>query len=178
MRSRDDLVVTRVALGNQLLSTLESFWPGAACIFCDITSPIALAFLKRYPSAVAATGLSEAALGEFCRSQHYSGHRSTAQLLARLNSAPAGLAGPLTHDAAGQLVHSMVAVLQPLVGQITELTRRIKRFVASLPDGQIIMSCPRAGHVCAAQVLAELGDVRERFPWSNSPPRPRPVPYP
>ena len=34
----------------------------------------------------------------------------------------------------------------------------------SLPDGQIIMSFPRAGHVCAAQILAELGDVRERFP--------------
>jgi transposase len=26
------------------------------------------------------------------------------------------------------------------------------------------MSFPRAGRVCAAQILAELGDVRERFP--------------
>ena len=164
VRSRDDLVTTRVALGNQLLSTLQSFWPGAARIFCDITSPIGLAFLKRYPSAVSATRLSEAALGRFCRSQHYSGRRSPAELLARLNSAPAGLAGPLTSDAAGQLVRSMVAVLQPLVEQIAELTRRIERFVESLPDGQIIMSFPRAGHVCAAQILAELGDVRERFP--------------
>ena len=164
VRSRDDLVATRVALGNQLLSTLQSFWPGAARIFCDITSPIGLAFLKRYPSAVSATRLSEAALGRFCRSQHYSGRRSPAELLARLNSAPAGLAGPLTSDAAGQLVRSMVAVLQPLVEQIAELTRRIERFVESLPDGQIIMSFPRAGHVCAAQILAELGDVRQRFP--------------
>ena len=58
----------------------------------------------------------------------------------------------------------MVAVLQPLVAQIAELTRRIERFVESLPDGQAIMSFPRAGHVCAAQLLAELGDVRQRFP--------------
>ena len=68
----------------------------------------------------------------------------------------------MSHTA--QVVRSMVAVLKPLVAQITDLKRRIERFVASLPDGQIIMSFPRAGHVCAAQILAELGDVRERFP--------------
>ncbi|KLN52047.1 IS110 family transposase [Variovorax paradoxus] len=164
VRSRDDLVSTRVALGNQLRSQLEAFWPGAACIFCDITSPIGLAFLQRYPSPTSAARLSEAALRRFCRSQHYSGRRSPAELLARLNSATAGLAGPLATDAAGQLVRSMVAVLQPLVEQIAELTRRIERFVESPPDGQIIMSFPRAGRVCAAQILAELGDVRERFP--------------
>jgi transposase len=164
VRSRDDLVATRVALGNQLQSTLEAFWPAAACIFADITSPIGLAFLKRYPSPASAARLSEAALGRFCRSQHYSGRRSPAELMARLHSAAVGLAGPLPNEAAAQLVRSMVAVLQPLVEQIAHLTRRIERFVASLPDGQIIMSFPRAGHVCAAQILAELGDVRERFP--------------
>ena len=57
-----------------------------------------------------------------------------------------------------------MAVLRRLVEHIAHLTRRIERFVESLPDGQIIMSFPRAGHVCAAQILAELGDVRERFP--------------
>lgn len=164
VRSRDDLVATRVGLGNQLRSTLEAFWPGAACIFADITSPIGLAFLKRYPSAASAARLREAALSRFCRAQHYSGRRSSAELLARLRSAATGLAGPVTNEAAAQLVRAMVAVLQPLVAQIAELTRRIERFVESLPDGQIIMSFPRAGHVCAAQILAELGDVRERFP--------------
>ena len=164
VRSRDDLVAARVGLGNQLRGTLEAFWPGAACIFADITSPIGLAFLKRYPSPTSAARLNQAALGRFCRAQHYSGRRSPAELLARLRSAATGLAGPLTNEAAAELVRAMVAVLQPLVAQITELTRRIERFVESLPDGQIIMSFPRAGHVCAAQILAELGDVRERFP--------------
>jgi len=36
--------------------------------------------------------------------------------------------------------------------------------VANLADGQIIMSFPRSGRICAAQILAELGSVRERFP--------------
>ena len=37
----------------------------------------------------------------------------------------------------------------------------------SLPDGVLMMSFPRAGQVCAAQILAELGDVRERFPSAD-----------
>lgn len=164
VRSRDDLVRTRVALGNQLSSTLQSFWPGAAHVFADITSPIALAFLARYPSPQSAARLNDVRLGRFCRSQHYSGRRSPAELLARLRAAAVGLAGPQAAEASAQVVSSMVAVLQPLVQQIAELTRRIERFVEDLPDGQIIMSFPRAGHVCAAQILAELGDVRERFP--------------
>jgi transposase len=164
VRSRDDLVHTRVALGNQLTSALEAFWPGAACIFADITSPIALAFLARYPSPASAARLNEARLRRFCQSQHYSGRRSAAELYARLHAAADGLAGPLAVDALAQVVTSTVAVLQPLVEHIGVLTRRIERFMESLPDGQIIMSFPRAGHVCAAQILAELGDVRERFP--------------
>ena len=164
VRSRDDLVAARVALGNQLYSTLEAFWPGAACIFADITSPIGLAFLHRYPSPTKAARLSEAQLERFCRTQHYSGRRSPAELLARLRAAAHGSAGQLSNESMAQVVCSMVAVLKPLVAQIADLTRRIEVFVASLPDGQIIMSFPRAGHVCAAQILAELGDVRERFP--------------
>jgi len=164
VRSRDDLVSTRVALGNQLYSTLEAFWPGAACIFADITSPIGLAFLHRYPSPAKAARLSEAVLERFCRTQHYSGRRRPGELLERVRAAAKGLPGPLTNESMAQVVRAMVAVLKPLVAQIAALTRRIEAFVASLPDGQIIMSFPRAGQVCAAQILAELGDVRERFP--------------
>ena len=164
VRSRDDLVGTRVALGNQLRSALEASWPGAACIFADITSQIGLAFLKRYPSPASAARLNERRLQAFCRREHYSGRRSAAELLTRLRSGACALGGPATVDAMAQVVRSLVAVLQPLVDQIAELTRRIERTIEELPDGQIIMSFPRAGHVCAAQILAELGDVRERFP--------------
>jgi hypothetical protein len=53
--------------------------------------------------------------------------------------------------------------LQSLVGEIARITSRIEHMIAELPDGKIVMSFPRAGKICAAQILAELGDVRERF---------------
>jgi len=164
VRARDELVASRIRLANQLGSTLDAFWPGAAVVFAAIDSPIGLAFLRRYPTPASAARLNEASLRRFCRSNHYSGHRSAAELLARLRSAAPGHAGPLTADAMAQVVLALVAVLDRLVDQLTQLSRRIECFVESLPDGQIIMSFPRAGHICAAQILAELGDVRERFP--------------
>lgn len=164
VRARDDLVATRIALANQLRSTLAAFWPGAAVIFAAVDSPIALAFLQRYPCPARAHGLSAAQLRRFCRAQHYSGRRSPEELLARLRAAAAGHAGEQASAALAEVVLALVAVLQPLVQQLAALTQRIEQFVASLPDGQILMSFPRAGRVCAAQILAELGDVRERFP--------------
>jgi transposase len=167
VRSRDDLVAARIAAGNQLTSTLQAFWPGAAGVFADACSPIGLAFLRRYPSPRSAARLSAAQLERFCRAQHYSGRRSGAELLARLRAAAQGLVGVQTEQAMAQVVRSLVAVLKPIVTQIAELTRRIEGFMHSLPDGHILMSFPRAGQVCAAQILAELGDVRERFPSAD-----------
>ena len=48
VRGRDDLVATRVQLANQLRSVLQSYGAGAAEVFADVDSPIALAFIQRY----------------------------------------------------------------------------------------------------------------------------------
>ena len=162
-RSRDDLVVQRVALANQLRALLESFWPGAAAIFADVDSPIALAFLARYPTPASAAHLGEKRLAAFLARQAYCGRRPAAELLDRLRAAPAGLAGPAECEAKGELVRTLAAVLEPLVTQLQQLTASLEHAVAQHPDGPIIMSFPRAGRVNAAQILAELGDDRARF---------------
>lgn len=164
VRGRDDLVAQRGALANQLRSTLESFWPGAAAIFAAIDSPIALAFVSRYPTPDSASRLGEKRLASFLASHAYCGRRSPAELLARLRAAPTGLAGNAEADARGELVRALATVLERIVAEIAKLSSRIEHTVAELPDGKIVMSFPRAGRICAAQILAELGDVRERFP--------------
>jgi transposase len=163
VRTRDDLVADRVALANRLRSLLEGFWPGAAVIFADIASPIALAFLQRYPTADSAMRLGEKRLAVFLARHSYCGRRSPAELLGRLHTPPQGHSGDAETKASGELVRALATVLASLVAEIVKLTRRIEQAVAELPDGQIIMSFPRAGRICAAQILAELGDVRERF---------------
>ncbi len=164
VRGRDDLVGARVALANQLAALLHSFWPGAAAIFADVASPIALAFLERYPTPDAAARLGPKRLAGFLAQHRYCGRRSPDTLLERLRGAPEGCAGEAEAEAKGELVRALARTLQTLVAEIAKLTGRIEHTIAELPDGKIVMSFPRTGRICAAQILAELGDVRERFP--------------
>jgi transposase len=167
VRGRDDLVAQRVALANQLRALLERFWPGAAGVFADIDSPIALAFLARYPTPQAAEHLGERRLAQFLRRHAYCGRRPAAELLARLRRAPVGRAGDAECEASGDLVRSLVAVLLPLVAQIQQLSAAIAAALADHPDGPLVQSLPRSGQVNAAQLLAELGDDRARFPTAE-----------
>jgi transposase len=163
VRLRDDLVGQRVALANQLRNLLEQFWPGAAVIFADIDSPIALEFLERYPTPQAAVGLGEKRLAAFLARHAYCGRRSAAELLARLRGAACGHNGELEAEAKGECVRALVAVLKPLVGQVQVLTAAVEHAVTAHPDGLVVTSLFRSGRVCAAQILAELGDDRGRF---------------
>lgn len=167
VRGRDDLVATRVQLANQLRGLLEGFWPGAVAIFAEIGSPIALAFVARYPTPDSASRLGEKRLAGFMAQHAYCGRRSPADLLARLRAAPVGLAADTEADAKGEIARALAGALERLVAEIAKLTSRIEHAIAALPDGKIVMSFPRTGRICAAQILAELGDVRERFPTED-----------
>ncbi len=163
VRMRDNLVAQRIALANQLRALLERFWPGAAVIFADVDSPIALAFLQRYPTPQSAQYLGEKRLQAFLVRHVYCGRRSAKELLARLLSAPMGLVGAVEMDANGELVRALVSVLEPLVAQIQRLTAAIERAIAAHVDGPVFTSFPRAGQLNAAQIFAEIGDDRQRF---------------
>lgn len=163
VRTRDDLVAERVGLANQLRALLDRFWPGAGAIFADVDSPIALAFLRRFPTPQSAERLGEKRLAAFLARHAYCGRRSVRELLERLRSAPGGRVGDLEADASGELVLAFVAVLEPLVAQIQRLTAAVEHALESHPDGALVASFPRVGRVNAAQLLAELGDDRGRF---------------
>jgi len=167
VRGRDDLVAQRVALANQLRALLERFWPGAGSIFADVDSSIALTFLARYPTPQSAERLGERRLAQFLRRRAYSGRRPAAELLARLRGAPRSRTGDAETEASGQLVHALVAVLTPLVAQIQQLSAAVGAAVAQHADGPLVQSFPRSGAVNAAQILAELGDDRARFPTAE-----------
>jgi transposase len=165
-RTREDLVAARVRLANELRAQLEAFWPGAARIFADVDSPIALAFLERYPSPADARGLGEKRLAGFLARNAYCGRRTPAELLDRLRAAPEGRAGALESEARRAAVLGLVAALRPLVAQIAELTSQIAHAVRAHPDGQIFLPLfkdPKSV-VTAARLVAEIGDDRARYP--------------
>jgi transposase len=163
VRVRDDLVGQRVHAANQLRCLLEQFWPGAVELFADIDSPIALEFLDRYPTPQAASGLGEKRMAAFLARHRYSGRRTAAELVDRMRGAPVSVSGELEAEAKGECVRALVAVLRPLVAQLVTLSAAIEHAVEAHPDGKIVTPLFRSGRICAAQLLAELGDDRARF---------------
>jgi transposase len=169
-RTREDLVEQKVALANQLRAQLDAFWPGARQIFFGVDSPIGLAFLERYPSPTDARGLGEKRLAGFLARNGYSGRRSAAELLARLRRAPQGRAGEAELEARRAIVLALVAALKPLSEQIRLLTSQIAGAIRAHPDGHLFLSLFRdpKSVITAAELLAEIGDNRDRHPNSRS----------
>jgi transposase len=169
-RAREDLVAHRVAVANELRAQLEAFWPGAVGLFADIDSPISLAFIKRYPSPADTHGLGEARLARFLARRAYSGTRTPKDLLDRVRASASGRAQALESDARRQIVLALVAALQPIVARIAELTSEIRVALADHVDGDTFRSLFRdpKSAVCAATMLAEIGDCRERYPTKQT----------
>jgi transposase len=169
-RAREDLLRTRVALSNQLRAELEHFWPGPIGLFKDLHSLVSLAFLERHPSPLDASGLGEKRLAAFPAREHYSGRKPASELLAKLRTAPESRAGEAEINTRRQVVLALVATLKPLVAQIRKLERQIAAAVREHPDGEIFLSLfkdPRSV-ICAAELLAEIGDCRARYPTRDA----------
>jgi transposase len=164
-RTRKDLVKARVALCNQLTAQLERCFPGAVGLFARLDAKVAVAFLRRYPTAAAAAGLDAASLAAFLRRIGYCGRRPPAELLARLTAAPAAGISPLEQAGRAVCVVSLLDAIQVLTGREHELEAEIIERLELHADRQIFVHLPKAGHgVRAARLLAEIGDVRARFP--------------
>jgi transposase len=163
VRARQDLVAVRVGLVNQLRHTLELAFPGAVGLFFDLHSPIARAFLRRFPTAAEAATLDEETMRAWLVAEGYCGRTPAAVFIDRLRTAPAGLTGAEA-DARRHVTLALLASIDAIEDQAAELGRRIKEVLALHPDAPIFTSLPRAGQIRAAALLAEIGDARGRYP--------------
>lgn len=166
-RAREDLVGARVALANQLRAELEAFWPGSAAIFGAVDSPIALAFLERYPTPTDARTLGEKRLAGFLARNGYCGQKKVSELLATLREAPRARVGEAESEAHKMIVLSLVATLKPLVERIKLLSKEIARRVCAHPDGEIFLSLFSNATLTGARLLSEIGDHRSCYPTNE-----------
>ncbi|WP_343954779.1 IS110 family transposase, partial [Tsukamurella spumae] len=154
VRTRDDVVSLRVRVGNQLRALLDTCWPGAATVFADLSSPIALAFLLAYPTPNSAARVGVKRIEGFLARNGYSGKRPAQEVLARLRSAPPGTTDPIISETLRESVVALVGILQAVNTAEKSLRGDIARQMQVHPDGAIFTSLPRSGQINAAQMLA------------------------
>lgn len=170
VRTREDLVAITVHLANQLRAQLDASWPGARRIFAAVDTPIALAFITRYPAPSDTIGLGPKRLEGSLARHAYSGRRPVDELLTRLRNAPIAALGDLQVEAHRSATPGLVSALTPLVAQISQLTSQIAGAVRAHPDGPIFLSFfkdPKSIET-AAGLLAEIGDNRGRYRTRDS----------
>jgi transposase len=102
--------------------------------------------------------------------EHYSGGQHPTALMAKLRGAPRARIGEIELAARRRLVLSYVAMIRTLNTQIKQLEGEIRTQVRAHPDGPIFLSLFKspASVITAAELLAEIGDCRERYPTRDA----------
>jgi transposase len=168
-RTRKQLVEARVGLVNQLRAELERCFPGAIGLFARLDSDVASAFLHRYPTQHATTRLTQARFAAFLRRIAYCGRKPVEELYNRIHDAPTAGLSAEEADGHAACVHALLKAVETVRSQERELEAEIIERLDAHADAHIFTSLPRAGHgVRAATLLAEIGDVRARFPDEQS----------
>ena len=168
-RTRKQLVEARVGLVNQLRAELERCFPGAIGLFARLDSDVTIAFLRRYPTQHATARMTQARFAAFLRRIAYCGRTPVEELYTRVTEAPP--AGLSAEEAEGHAVCvlALLKAVETVRKQERELEAEIIERLEAHADAHIFTSLPKAGHgVRAAALLAEIGDVRARFPDEES----------
>lgn len=164
-RAHQTLVWSRQRQVNQLRSTLREFYPGAlAALKGDLVSHEACSILGMAPTPEWGRRLSRSRIR---RSLSASGRtrnldRRAGEIYQALH-APQLQAPPVLAEAYGQVVGSLVLVIDRLTHQIGELERRLEERFEGHPDAEIVRSLPGLGLILGARVLAEFGDDPTRY---------------
>jgi transposase len=169
VEARRRLVADQVRLTNRLRSTLKSYFPQALELAgAELSSPLACAFIQKWPTLPAAQQVKASQLRKF-----YYGHRCRSEALIAQRLQHLAQAQPLTTDAAVVAAQSLLAQstareLATLPAVLAEYDRRIAELLAQHADGPIWQSFPGAGPALAPRLAAAWGTQRQRFPDSQA----------
>ena len=169
VEARRKAVDRRTLLANQLKSTLKDYFPQALELLGeDLTLPIALDFLDKWPRLTDVQAAKDLTLRNFyhrhnIRRPELIQHRLDLRRSARL----------LTRDAAVvevsvRVVRMLLAELRVLAEHITDFETAIDETFAEHPENSFFRELPGAGPVLAPRLLAAFGTARGLFPEPGS----------
>jgi transposase len=162
------LIEQRTQLVNQLRQALHEYYPVALSAFDDWTSPVAWAFVVRFPTPQALHSAGSRRWESFMRQQRV-WRPTTVQARITLFAQATSFCGtPSTVAAKSLHAVSLAQLLQVLEKQLVTYREHIEAVFARHPDHALFGSLPGAGEKIAPRLLAEIGDDRVRFPSAQS----------
>lgn len=167
--ARRNLVDQRTATANQLAGVLKRHYPQALILAGgDLTTPLARAFLRRFPALAEVKRVRPATLAVFYRRHNVRSEERIAERLALAAEARALSADPAVIAPARLEVSLLVDLLAVLAQHLARIEARIAEVFAAHPRAGLFAALPGAGPVLAPRLLVAFGDESDRFPSAAS----------
>lgn len=166
VRHRRQTYETQIMVEAQLRETLLAYHPAVVALFSSVDRDATLAFLRDYPTPGAASRVGEARMAGFCKRIGYTGRVPATVLVERLRT------NLLTASSGNVAGHRFAALAQAdqlelLNNQLRAYNRRVDELLSAHPDRETFTSFPAVGRIIAAELLAEIGEDRNRYPTAQ-----------
>lgn len=167
--ARRRAVEQRTGTANQLGSVLKGYFPQALTLAGDdLTKPLALAFLRRFPELAAVQKVRPATLSAFYREHNVRSADRIAERLALALKARALITDRAVIAPALLEVALLVDLLAVHARHIAGLEAGIAAAFAAHPRAELFAALPGAGPALAPRLLVAFGDQPERYPTAAS----------
>lgn len=164
VEARRKAVNARTQLVQRLGAELKGYFPQALDLAGeDLASPMAIDFLRRWPTLKALRRAPEQTIRRFytthhCRSAEIINHR-----IKQIRSAVPLLTDPAIIEPSALTVRLLIDQLAALAEGIRAYDERIHDLFAAHPDAHLFDCLPGSGATLAPRLLAAFGSDRSRF---------------
>jgi transposase len=161
---RRDLVDRRTTLLNQLTSLLKSYYPQALALLENLNTPMAVAFLRRWPEVITLKATRPATLKRFFYQHNVRSEDLVKTRLALIAQAVALTTQDARVSVAVLQLNALVDQLEVFHKHVARLDAQIKSAFAEHPDAYLFRDLPGAGPALAPRLCVAFGAERAAYP--------------
>jgi transposase len=164
VEARRDLVDRRTALLNQLTSLLKSYYPQALALLENLNTPLAVAFLRRWPELISLQAAKPGLVKKFFYQHNVRSEDLVKNRLALIAQAVALTTEEPRVSVAVLQAHHWVDQLEVFQKHVARLDAEIKTAFAAHPEAYLFRDLPGAGPQLAPRLCAAFGTDRAAYP--------------
>jgi len=164
VEARRDMVDRCTAVLNQQTSLLKSYFPQALSLLDNLNTPLAVAFLKRWPDLTRLKAAKPATVKRFFYQHHVRSKDLVKQRLELIAQAVALTTEEARLSVAVLQLHQLLDQLEVFHKHIGRLDAQIKSTFAAHPEAYLFRDLPGAGAQLAPRLCAAFGTDRLVYP--------------
>ena len=164
VEARRDLVDRRTTRLNQLTSLRKSYYPQALALLENLNTPMAVAFLKRWPDVIRLKAAKPAAIKKFFYQHNVRSQELVKERLALIEQAVALTTEEARVSVAVLQLRALVDQLEVFQKHVARLDAEIKCAFAAHPDAALFRDLPGAGAQMGPRWCAAFGTDRAAYP--------------